>query len=97
MKAESTFQLQQMLPILYAKMGKRGIDIASLESGKIQDTGKTAQQSKSEGHCCVLGEHQFQALQYQRHHCQRGDSQAEGYERMPSDLQSRVDEPEINS
>jgi uncharacterized protein YajQ (UPF0234 family) len=45
MKAESTFQLQQMLPILYAKMGKRGIDIACLESGKIQDTGKTAQQS----------------------------------------------------
>ena len=44
MKAESTFQLQQMLPILYSKMGKRGIDIASLESGKIQDTGKTAQQ-----------------------------------------------------
>jgi uncharacterized protein YajQ (UPF0234 family) len=26
-------------------MGKRGIDISSLESGKIQDTGKTAQQS----------------------------------------------------
>ena len=45
MKAESTFQLQQMLPILYAKMGKRGIDISSMESGKIQDTGKTAQQS----------------------------------------------------
>jgi cyclic-di-GMP-binding protein len=45
MKAESTFQLQQMLPILYAKMGKRGIAISSLESGKIQDTGKTAQQS----------------------------------------------------
>jgi uncharacterized protein YajQ (UPF0234 family) len=44
MKAESTFQLQQMLPILFAKMGKRGIDISSLESGKIQDTGKTAQQ-----------------------------------------------------
>ena len=35
MKAESTFQLQQMLPILYAKMGKRGIDINALESGKI--------------------------------------------------------------
>ena len=45
MKAESTFQLQQMLPILYAKMGKRGIDINSMETGKIQDTGKTAQQS----------------------------------------------------
>lgn len=45
MKAESTFQLQQMLPILYAKMGKRGIDVSSLECGKIQDTGKTAQQT----------------------------------------------------
>lgn len=45
MKAESTFQLQQMLPILYAKMGKRGIDVGSLETGKIQDTGKTAQQT----------------------------------------------------
>lgn len=44
MKAESTFQLQQMLPILFAKMGKRGIDIGSMETGKIQDTGKTAQQ-----------------------------------------------------
>ena len=44
MKAESTFQLQQMLPILFAKMTKRGIDIGCLESGKIQDTGKTAQQ-----------------------------------------------------
>ena len=45
MKAESTFQLQQMLPILYAKMGKRGIDVSSLDTGKIQDTGKTATQT----------------------------------------------------
>ncbi len=44
LKAQSTFQLQQMLPILYSKMTKRGIDIACLESGKITDTGKTAQQ-----------------------------------------------------
>jgi uncharacterized protein YajQ (UPF0234 family) len=44
MKAESTFQLQQMLPILYSKMTKRGVDIGCLESGNIQDTGKTAQQ-----------------------------------------------------
>lgn len=44
MTAESTFQLQQMLPILYGKMGKRGIDVASLDSGKIQDTGRTATQ-----------------------------------------------------
>ncbi|KAF3982417.1 MAG: YajQ family cyclic di-GMP-binding protein [Methylococcales symbiont of Hymedesmia sp. n. MRB-2018] len=44
MKAQSTFQLQQMLPILFSKMTKRGVDIACMESGNIQDTGKTAQQ-----------------------------------------------------
>jgi len=44
MKAQSTFQLQQMLPILFSKMSKRGVDIACMESGNIQDTGKTAQQ-----------------------------------------------------
>lgn len=44
MHAASTFQLQQMLPILFSKMTKRGIDIACMESGNIQDTGKTAQQ-----------------------------------------------------
>ncbi|MCK4842335.1 MAG: YajQ family cyclic di-GMP-binding protein [Methylococcales bacterium] len=44
MKAESTFQLQQMLPILFSKMTKRGVDIACMESGDIKDTGKTAQQ-----------------------------------------------------
>jgi len=44
MKAESSFQLQQMLPMLYSKMTKRGVDIGCLESGHIQDTGKTAQQ-----------------------------------------------------
>lgn len=45
MRAESTFQLQQMLPILYSKMTKRGVDIACMESESIQDTGKTAQQN----------------------------------------------------
>ncbi len=45
MKAESTFQLQQMLPILYSKMTKRGIDVGCLESGTPQTVGKTAQQS----------------------------------------------------
>jgi len=44
MKAESSFQLQQMLPILFSKMTKRGVDIACLETGNITDTGKTAQQ-----------------------------------------------------
>lgn len=47
MKAQSTFQLQQMLPILFAKMTKRGVDIACMETGDIQDTGKTAQQPVS--------------------------------------------------
>ena len=42
--AESTFQLQQMLPILYSKMTKRGIDIACLETGDARTSGKTAQQ-----------------------------------------------------
>ncbi len=44
LKAESTFQLQQMIPILYSKMTKRGIDIGCMESGTPQSTGKTAQQ-----------------------------------------------------
>ncbi|MCF6203355.1 MAG: YajQ family cyclic di-GMP-binding protein [Methylococcaceae bacterium] len=44
MKAASTFQLQQMLPILFSKMTKRGVDIGCMETGDIQDTGKTAQQ-----------------------------------------------------
>lgn len=44
MHAASTFQLQQMLPILFSKMTKRGVDIACMESGNIQDNGKNAQQ-----------------------------------------------------
>jgi uncharacterized protein YajQ (UPF0234 family) len=44
MKAQSTFQLQQMLPILFAKMGKRGIDVACLETGDVKEAAKTAEQ-----------------------------------------------------
>lgn len=44
MKAESTFQLQQMLPILLSKLTKRGIDIACLETGDVKEAAKTAQQ-----------------------------------------------------
>lgn len=47
MKAESSFQLQQMLPILFSKMTKRGVDIACMETGKVQNVGKTAQQPVS--------------------------------------------------
>ncbi|WP_198243703.1 YajQ family cyclic di-GMP-binding protein [methane-oxidizing endosymbiont of Gigantopelta aegis] len=44
MIAESTFQLQQMLPILYSKMTKRGVDIGCLETGEPKASGKMAQQ-----------------------------------------------------
>ncbi|MCF7971281.1 MAG: YajQ family cyclic di-GMP-binding protein [Methylococcaceae bacterium] len=44
MKAASTFQLQQMLPILFSKMTKRGIDISCLETGDVKEGVKTAQQ-----------------------------------------------------
>ncbi|NOQ16639.1 MAG: YajQ family cyclic di-GMP-binding protein [Methyloprofundus sp.] len=47
MKAQSTFQLQQMLPILFAKMGKRGIDVACLETGDVKEAAKTAEQPVS--------------------------------------------------
>ncbi len=44
MIAESAFQLQQMLPILYSKMTKRGVDIGCLETGNPQTSGRMAQQ-----------------------------------------------------
>ena len=44
MKAESTFQLQQMRPILFSKLTKRGIDIACLETGDVKEAAKTAHQ-----------------------------------------------------
>ncbi|BCG65287.1 MAG: cyclic-di-GMP-binding protein [Methyloprofundus sp.] len=47
MQAQSTFQLQQMLPILFAKMGKRGIDVACLETGDVKEAAKTAEQPVS--------------------------------------------------
>ncbi|OQK16868.1 nucleotide-binding protein [Methyloprofundus sedimenti] len=47
MKAASPFQLQQMLPILFSKMTKRGIDISCLETGDVKETAKTAQQPLS--------------------------------------------------
>jgi len=44
MKAASPFQLQQMLPILLAKLGKRGIDVTCLETGDVKEAAKTAEQ-----------------------------------------------------
>lgn len=45
LKAESAFQLQQMLPILYGKMTKRGVDVNCIDSGNPQTTGKTVHQT----------------------------------------------------
>lgn len=43
--ADSDFQVQQMLPILYQKLVSRKIDIAALEAGKIEKSGKGVRQS----------------------------------------------------
>ncbi|MEX0729644.1 MAG: YajQ family cyclic di-GMP-binding protein [Aquisalimonadaceae bacterium] len=40
--SESEFQLEQMMDILYGKLTKRGIDIACVELGKLEQAGKEA-------------------------------------------------------
>jgi len=40
MEAESDFQLRQISPIVYSKLGKRDIDIRCLEKGKIEQIGR---------------------------------------------------------
>ncbi len=42
--AQSTFQVEQMQPILYQKMSKRGIDVACLDEGRIEEVGQRARQ-----------------------------------------------------
>ena len=42
MKTESDFQLDQMLDVLYAKLAKRGIDLAAAEPGEPEIMAKTA-------------------------------------------------------
>lgn len=44
LKAQNEFQLSQMVEILYQKMAKRGIDLASLEADKPESIGQRAQQ-----------------------------------------------------
>ena len=44
LKTESDFQLQQMLDILYAKLAKRGIDLAAVEAQDAVIMAKTATQ-----------------------------------------------------
>ncbi|MDT8386448.1 MAG: YajQ family cyclic di-GMP-binding protein [Thiogranum sp.] len=43
--ADSDFQLDQVKSILYVKLSKRGIDLGSLEQGRIEASGKHVRQS----------------------------------------------------
>ena len=45
MRAESEFQLKQMLDILYAKLGKRGIDVRCALEGEPEMLGREARQT----------------------------------------------------
>ncbi len=45
--AQSTFQLQQMMPIMHQKLSKRGIDVSCLKSGKVEEHATTAKQDIS--------------------------------------------------
>jgi len=42
--ADSDFQIQQMHPILYKKLTSRSIDIACLDAGKVETSGKGVKQ-----------------------------------------------------
>jgi uncharacterized protein YajQ (UPF0234 family) len=42
--AQAAFQLKQMMDILAQKLAKRGVDVASMEEGKIEETGNKARQ-----------------------------------------------------
>jgi uncharacterized protein YajQ (UPF0234 family) len=44
LQAQNEFQLKQMLDILHTKLVKRGVDVASLEAGKVEESGKRARQ-----------------------------------------------------
>ena len=44
-RAESEFQLRQMLDILYGKLAKRGVDIKCAQVSEVQTTGREAHQT----------------------------------------------------
>ncbi len=44
LEGSNEFQLRQMLDILFSKLVKRGVDIGSLEEGKVQESGSRARQ-----------------------------------------------------
>ena len=42
--ADSDFQIQQMQPMIFQKLSKRGIDVKALDQGDIQTSGQKARQ-----------------------------------------------------
>lgn len=45
LNADSDFQIQQIHPVLYQKLTSRQIDIACLEAGKVENSGKGVKQA----------------------------------------------------
>lgn len=45
LRAQVEFQLQQMMDILNQKLAKRGIDVACLEAGEVEESGSEARQT----------------------------------------------------
>jgi len=44
LQGQNEFQLKQILDILHTKLAKRGVDVASLEAGKVEESGSRARQ-----------------------------------------------------
>jgi len=44
LRAQSEFQIRQMMDVLAQKLTKRGVDIAALEEGRVEETGNKATQ-----------------------------------------------------
>jgi uncharacterized protein YajQ (UPF0234 family) len=44
LQAQAEFQLRQMLDILAQKLAKRGVDVACMEEGKVEESGNGARQ-----------------------------------------------------
>ncbi|MGH8504029.1 MAG: YajQ family cyclic di-GMP-binding protein [Gammaproteobacteria bacterium] len=44
LQAQAEFQLRQMLDILAQKLAKRGVDVACMEEGKVEESGNRARQ-----------------------------------------------------
>jgi uncharacterized protein YajQ (UPF0234 family) len=45
LRAENRFQLEQVRDIVHAKLARRGIDLGSIEAGKIQESNNQARQT----------------------------------------------------